>query len=124
MDEVDLAILDIINRDSPLIDGLDLPESGQVEVLPTVTVAPEIAAPQASNINANRKRSAQPSTASFETKEKKLRLEMMEIEIYHRKLQCLKLERELNLNTSIYTRNITPLSLSNETEIVLSFEEL
>lgn len=136
LDDVDLAILDILNYDAPVIsDYLDPPDTvsdccADIEQV-FATTAPEVKlfkverpetpssgdadiAVDAYNattalpvVSSMRPKCSQTSGLDYESKEKRLRLELLEVDIYHRKLQCLKLERELNLERSKFTENIT-----------------
>lgn len=47
--------------------------------------------------------------SDFQNQDRQLKLELMKVEIYHRRLQCLKLERELNLTPSEITSDLVPV---------------
>ncbi|XP_050057461.1 uncharacterized protein LOC126551836 isoform X3 [Aphis gossypii] len=94
-DDVDLAILDILDEDSAIVQGLGLPGSSTfAETLLDFS---------------NKKTKADNEND---------RAELIKIEIYIRKLQALKLERELGLQPSIFTKDLVKESLIQEVELV------
>ncbi|XP_049306219.1 uncharacterized protein LOC125777788 [Bactrocera dorsalis] len=127
MDEADLAILDILESDSAVVDGLNLPESyGNSENLPSaendsrISISEETIANPPLNPR-KRKRSTKFPSETLD-REKKCRLELLEVEVYYRKLQCLKLERELLLPPSAITLGIATAETENISRVL--FEEV
>ncbi|XP_017470631.1 PREDICTED: uncharacterized protein LOC108362239 [Rhagoletis zephyria] len=111
MDEADLAILDILESDSAVVDGLNLPESyGNSENLPSAECDSRVSMTEETPANPPPNPRKRKSSTKFPSetldREKKCRLELLEVEVYYRKLQCLKLERELQLPPSAITREI------------------
>ncbi|XP_049302136.1 uncharacterized protein LOC125775520 [Bactrocera dorsalis] len=127
MDEADLAILDILESDSAVVDGLNLPESyGNSENLPSaendsrISISEETIANPPLNPR-KRKRSTKFPSETLD-REKKCRMELLEVEVYYRKLQCLKLERELLLPLSAITQGIATAETENVSRLL--FEEV
>ena len=108
LDEVDNAIFDIIQKDSVILDGLNLPESHEeiVTEIADVEVMINENSPK-ENRQKRRKLSQPPRPSDDNTEITKLKIELLKVEIYHRKLQSLKLERELGLLPSAITSDIT-----------------
>ncbi|XP_073828452.1 uncharacterized protein [Musca autumnalis] len=109
MNEVDLAILDIISSDAVVVEGLNLPES--------YTVSPTDDAPTVPTQNSHKRKSSTKFPNETMDREKKLRLELLQVEVYYRKLQCIELERKLQLPTSALTRDIATQETVTVTEI-------
>lgn len=112
LDDVDQAILDIIGTDSPVVNGLDLPETGGDPGL----VAQAERDRQARNICA-KKRSLRNDSAN-ESEMNRLKKELLRIEIHKTKLEILKLENELGLPCSKYTKSIE--NASHEESVSIS----
>lgn len=142
LDEVDTIILDILGKDSKVVDGLRLPESGDNVIIACGNETDEDIAndewknfppttsnvrsdsnnyvtsnmPNTNSLNENstqtRKRKNRIETTLAPNKKhsaeeaEKLKRELMKVEIYHRKLQILKIEEELGLPYSEFTRDI------------------
>lgn len=135
MDEVDLAILDVLEEDNELIDGLDLPETEAIpsssvseKAMPSNTIYEKTTGnatadtPPKSMSSSNLE--SRPSTdhqrcrkrhkssngddnESEKNEEKnKLKVRLLEIEIYKKRLEVLKLERELGIDSSKFTEDL------------------
>ncbi|XP_050340601.1 uncharacterized protein LOC126767024 [Bactrocera neohumeralis] len=127
MDEADLAILDILESESAVVDGLKLPESyGNSENLPSVENDSRISISEETIANPplNPRKTKRSTKFPSETldREKKCRMELLEVEVYYRKLQCLKLERELLLPPSAITLEIATAETENVSRLL--FEEV
>lgn len=115
-DEVDEAIYDILERDSVVLDGLNLPESnvGSVSILESVERSTEKDVPiitscilektPTHNTCKRRKLSHPSSSSSSEMTE--MKLELLRVETYYRRLKALKLERELGIPPSPITSTV------------------
>lgn len=136
LDEVDLMILEILEKDSPQVCGLGLPESQQAdnqeshsslstgienEELANVSTASGTGVLPASK--SSRRKRASGSSRHFDDHEKRLKLELLKVEVYHRKLQCLKLERDLQLPPSEFTRGIAENTLFTDQIRIVHVEE-
>lgn len=134
LDEVDLAILKIIDEDSAAVKGLNMPQSDVIsddeDMLPldrivdsnVNTIQPEEfvtlheSATSSSNAPEKRKRPESlslGSIASAPTKRRSLenssihyhlKEELIRLEIYNKRLKSLKLEQELGISLSGYTK--------------------
>lgn len=148
LDEVDLIILDILGKNSKVVDGLGLPESGcnimlaseseteavdditsdkwknpppPISITATEKIHDTISACSSSIHNSSfgsRKRKSKSESVPSNKKvcaneAEELRVELFKAEIYHRKLQILKLEKELGLPYSAFTRDIVSKSLTD-----------
>lgn len=125
LDEVDIAILRIIDKESAAVEGLNLPESDvgpvmgnnysevllqlsppiQNKNLPSVMEENEQAVDEPATSapcyrsRPTRKRKLERNNTSYQN----LKEELLSLEIYHKRLECLKLERELNIAVSDHT---------------------
>ena len=100
-------IYDIIGEDSPVIQGLRIPESGRANIS---YLADDEELPATLNSNLGivvppRKKRRVELSELLELKRKK-QLELLDLEIYKRKLECLKLERELDVQKSTFTQSL------------------
>lgn len=137
MDEVDLAIYDILEKDSYVLDGLDLTESyedvlaakmPEEQAASQPTALPEENTSEAADeTNIHRKRrnlTISSSIAKSRSSEMEdLKMELLKVEIYHRKLQALKLERELGIAPSCITKevcNAEEVNFSEQTIMILN----
>lgn len=113
LDEVDKYILDILGLDADARDandGLDITdclksERSENEDDEPTPFSADVPPPVAKQNRYPLKRPAAISS-SHGREVKQLRMDLLEVEIYHRKLQCLQLERELCLTTSRFTKHI------------------
>ena len=119
-DEVDEAIYDILERDSVVLDGLNLPESnvGSVSILESVERSTEKDVPiitscilektPTHNTRKRRKLSHPSSSSSSEGQSEmtEMKLELLRVETYYRRLKALKLERELGIPPSPITSTV------------------
>lgn len=137
---MDLKILDIIGQDSPLIDAIvenDVPETGNQTQELINQVVPHFAdvqnIPQASSIvnlrgSSNRKLrvpkiNLKTDRDDYLTQKKKLTLELLSHDIYLRKLQALKLEKELGVRRSEYTQDLEEIKgIKTENMCEMEFE--
>ena len=119
MDEVDNKILDIVDRESPIIDGLGLSESdggGQVNHSGT-TLTSDASVPSTSSAGGpciqlqasggqgriSKRNRLQNVVQTPREEKEKLVTQLLKTEVHLRKLQCLKLEKELGLKPSKLT---------------------
>lgn len=110
LNEADNIILDIIGKDSPVLDGLDVPESGDIpsgihadeENCPPVTPMPTPRPRQIIRPLNRRPSNVDPNL----TQKRKLQCELLEVEVYKRKLECLKMENDLALPKSKFTETL------------------
>lgn len=113
LDELDDAIIEILGNESPIIDGIGLPEAdGMVhEVIVDVEKGEE-------NKKSNKLSASKRKRIPFED----LKKELLETEIYKNKLKILKLEKEMNLEISKFTKDFKSMEESQiENEIANSF---
>ena len=128
MDESDQFIIDqIIGTDSPTVEGLPVPESGdgndnweddheandrrmRNELAMGEDVDPLLGStrrsPGPSSSIVPRRRSKADSLNELLIQKKKAQIELLDIEKYKSKLQCLKLEREVGVRPSNWTRDL------------------
>jgi len=116
LDEVDNKILDIVDRESPIIDGLGLSESdggGQVNHSGT-TLTSDASVPSTSSAGGpciqlqasggqgriSKRNRLQNVVQTPREEKEKLVTQLLKTEVHLRKLQCLKLEKELGLKPS------------------------
>lgn len=121
---VDNAVLDIIGRETPAVVGLDCPETWQDEPVvatslnPTSSVETLITCTsnsktQSSKICKEAKQSklkrevAVEEEKNLRCKKLKLQVELLEKECYLKSLNILKLERELGIPCSNFTKDLT-----------------
>lgn len=99
-----------MERDSEVVIGLNLPESYGESGSST-----KLNESIKDSKNAKKRKCEEPINESkrpnsdFQNQDRQLKLELMKVEIYHRRLQCLKLERELNLTPSEITSDLVPV---------------
>ncbi|XP_063235645.1 uncharacterized protein LOC134538339 [Bacillus rossius redtenbacheri] len=132
--EVDILVLDIIGKDSPVIQSLGVTETweavGVEDIIETVmpeaytfevvenagNVSELVSTPTGNNEGTKKKRNDSQDPLSQEPlhqlKKKKLMLqvEFLEKENYLKTLQILKLEKELDLAPSKFTESLTSVS--------------
>lgn len=136
--EIDNIILDILGRDNPIITSLGVPETWEQEreseqPAESLTVSSnEEDSTQIKNVDVNENRESQASTkktkknyhtddeALEKLKKRKLeyQVEILEKESYRKTLEILKLERELQLPPSKFTKEYPTAT------ILLNVEEL
>jgi len=108
---MDNMILDIVGRESPTVEGLDIGETGNH--VPTVQMIHEenesFEIPD--SFPHKKIQKSKRHTQMYESDEipysKKLKDELIEITVYKTKLEALKLERELGLLPSTLTSAIS-----------------
>ena len=90
--EADDMILEIVGRESPVIEGLAVRESDQTEML---TIAePEIAVEESSKLCMSRKRKL---TDPALEERRKLQIGLLKLEIYNKKLEIKEKEQRLGI---------------------------
>jgi hypothetical protein len=121
--------LEIIGKETPVVDGLEIGESGHsvyappkstVEELTPETIpsipSPTLAPSRLGKYQFGRKnlrRTPVGQTDAAVTKKQKLQCELMEIKIYKHRLECLRIERDLSLPRSTFTEKVfEPVSLN------------
>ncbi|CAG7830079.1 unnamed protein product, partial [Allacma fusca] len=135
MTPVDDIILDIIGRDTPCVRGLGLPQTGDIEKQTGTTEAIEIpeelrnrssspdspipASPTSGSSAdlhvTDHRRNRKNKEADLLQRKRKLQVELLEVEIYHKKLVCYGMERALRIEQSELTKTLKP---SNPTSLV------
>ncbi|CAG7832732.1 unnamed protein product [Allacma fusca] len=124
MTPMDDMILDIIGRDTPNVVGLNLPQTGD----------PLPATPAVTDVVAIRSEDNQPATpprpstnppvmqtpltrkskdAEMLKRKRKLQIELLEVEIYHKKLICLGMERQLRVQQSQFSKELPVILAPN-----------
>ncbi|KAL1516191.1 hypothetical protein ABEB36_000110 [Hypothenemus hampei] len=107
INEVDSSIFDIIDSESPVLDGIDIPESsGIMDAQDFASLSNIISASKSPTPNTAKKRKETLPKNDKSDNIKKLKEELISIEIYKNKLEVLKLERELNLPMSVFTKDL------------------
>lgn len=101
-------MLDILQHESPIVRGINLPESsGNIEEIPIDEHVSNnvVAEPSTENGTSARKRRRVVHQPVMD-EEKHLKIELLKVEIYLRKLKSLALEKELGLPPSQFTKGI------------------
>ncbi len=108
----------LVGVDSPIIDGLDVGETGRHVTAGSSSAQPSIQdedalpdhelgeTPVTVNSRKRRRVPERPSDESLAKKKQELQIELIESQIYLNKLNALKLERELKITTSHITENL------------------
>jgi hypothetical protein len=100
-------IYDIIGVDSPVLDGLRIPESGRPQ--PPAAPEPEVeydeeGEPISTPLLRRQKRRVVQSELLDVKRQKQV--DLLELQDYKTRLDCLKLERDLKLAPSDYTKGL------------------
>lgn len=112
LDDIDTAILDIIDVKSSVVDGLGLPETGKESEgsgsteEPTQDASLGVANQPAETVKKAERPRKRKSDNDHQDEHKKIKLELLKTELYYRKLKCLKLEKELGLPVSKVTSDV------------------
>jgi len=136
LDEAEKYIVDVIvGQNSPVETGLSIKESGSPQIIvsnfahnedlsldflldeeaqdrpSTSQVLDSVPHATLSSRPQKRRRSSvadEPEVDNGASRKRELQFEVLEIQVYKHKLECLKLERELQIETSKFTENLIP----------------
>jgi hypothetical protein len=99
--------LEIIGKDSPVIEGLDIRETDDpVVAIPQASPCPRTPSTSDPSPTGNHSRTRKDINNEEIGVKRKLQCELMQIKIYKNKLEVMKLERELSLPPSSYATDV------------------
>lgn len=123
LDDVDRAIIDIVESDAPPVTG-DQDDDDDDDAAGAAGAAPDAGGPSERRRPHRKRRSASREASSSELERKKrLRVELLELQVYHSRLQCRQLERELQLGASQHTKEMGAERPSESEVIYLSVDQ-
>jgi hypothetical protein len=104
-------IYDIIGEDSPVLDGLRIPESGrrQPPAAPEQEVEFDEEGEPISTPPLRRQKKRRVAQSELLDVKRQKQVELLELQAYKTRLDCLKLERDLQLEPSDYTKSLIRL---------------